>query len=86
MEAYFQTGLGIFVSVFLFLLGYRQTIGARRERVKNANNTIIETILRRLIIEKYKPTKPDIGKLIEGKARDYKVKTRDLLNVVCNTN
>lgn len=81
MEAYFQTGLGIIVSVILFLIGYRQTIGARRERIKNANTTIVETILRRLILDKYKPTKDDINRIIEGKARDFKVKARDLLNV-----
>jgi uncharacterized membrane protein YeaQ/YmgE (transglycosylase-associated protein family) len=81
MEAYFQTGLGIFVSVFLFILGYRQTIGAKRERIKVANNNLIETILRRLILESYSPDKDDVKRLIEGKARDYKVKKNELLNV-----
>lgn len=87
MEAYIQTGLGILVSVLLFLVGYRQTIGARKERIKSANEKLIETILRRLILEKYSPKKGDIQRLVEGKARDYKVRHKDLLSVdqVLNT-
>jgi len=80
MEQYIQTALGILVSVLLFIVGYRQTIGARKERVRACNEKIIETILRRLILEKYTPKKEDIKKLIEGKARDYKVKQKDLLS------
>lgn len=80
MEQYIQTAIGIFVSVFLFILGYRQTIGARKERVKACNEKLIETILRRIILEKYTPKKEDVKRLIEGKARDYKVKQKDLLS------
>lgn len=80
MEQYLQTAIGIFVSVFLFILGYRQTIGARKERVKSCNEKLIETILRRIILEKYTPKKGDVKRLIEGKARDYKVKQKDLLS------
>lgn len=80
MEQYLQTAIGIFVSVFLFVLGYRQTIGARKERVKACNEKLIETILRRIILEKYTPKKDDVKRLIEGKARDYKVKQKDLLS------
>ena len=81
METYIQTGLGIIVSVLLFLVGYRQTIGARKERIKASNEKMLETILRRVILEKYEPKRNDIKRLIEGKARDYKVKQKDLLNV-----
>lgn len=80
MEQYLQTAIGIFVSVFLFILGYRQTIGARKERVKACNEKLTETILRRIILEKYTPKKDDVKRLIEGKARDYKVKQKDLLS------
>lgn len=81
METYIQTGLGIIVSVLLFLIGYRQTVGARKERVKSANDKLIETILRRIILEKYSPKRDEIKRLIEGKARDHKVKIKDLLSV-----
>lgn len=81
METYVQTGLGILVSVFLFLLGYRQTIGARKERIKTANEKLIETILKRIILENYCPKREDILRIIEGNARNYKVKPKDLLNI-----
>jgi hypothetical protein len=81
METYIQTGLGIIVSVLLFLIGYRQTVGARKERVKSANDKLIETILRRIILEKYTPKRDEVKRLIEGKARDHKVRVKDLLSV-----
>lgn len=81
MDTYLQTGIGILVSVLLFLVGYRQTIGARKERIKTANEKLLETILRRIILENYSPKKDEISRLIEGKARDYKVKHKDLLSV-----
>jgi uncharacterized membrane protein YeaQ/YmgE (transglycosylase-associated protein family) len=79
MDTYLQTGLSIIVSVGLFLIGYRQTIGAKKERIKTANEKLIEIILRRLVLEKYKPQKNDLKKIIEGKSRDFRVKSSDLL-------
>lgn len=52
MEAYFQTGLGILVSVFLFLIGYRQTIGIRRERIKNVNTKLCFMLKTSVLIDK----------------------------------
>lgn len=87
MDPYLQTGLGIIVSVLLFLIGYRQTIGARKERIKAANEKLIDTILKRIILEKYQPKRDDILRIIEGNARNYKVKPKDLLTTeqVINT-
>lgn len=51
----------------------------KKERVKTANEKIIETVLKRLILEKYTPKNEDLKRIIEGKSRDFKVKTRDLL-------
>ncbi|WP_076915310.1 MULTISPECIES: hypothetical protein [unclassified Pseudoalteromonas] len=51
MEGYLQTGVGILVSLILFVIGYRQTIGAKKERSKNANISIIRTIMRRMVLE-----------------------------------
>ena len=53
MEGYLQTGVGILVSLILFVIGYRQTIGAKKERSKNANISIIRTIMRRMVLEDY---------------------------------
>lgn len=78
MDGYIQTGLGILVSLVLFIIGYRQTIGAKKERAKNANQSIHRAILRRMVLEEYAPTYTDITKLIEGKAREFQVSINDL--------
>jgi hypothetical protein len=81
VAAYLQTGLGILVSVVLFLVGYRQTIGARKERAKAANAALVRALTRRLVLESYSPRAPDLARLIEGKALDYQVRVNDLLTV-----
>lgn len=78
MENYLFGILGIVVSITLFLIGYRQTVGAKRERITAANNDIEKILLRRIVIENYTPNITDISRLIEGKARDFKVKINDL--------
>lgn len=81
MDAYLQTGLGIFVSVILFLVGYRQTIGAKKERVRAANDSVHRSLLRRMVLENYCPKYSDISKILEGKARGFKVTTNELMSV-----
>lgn len=78
MDGYLQTGLGIFVSLILFVIGYRQTIGAKKERAKNANNSIHRAIMRRMVLEEYAPTYIDVTRIIEGKAREFHVSPNDL--------
>jgi hypothetical protein len=78
MDGYIQTGLGILVSLVLFVIGYRQTIGAKKERAKNANLSIHRAFLRRMVLEEYSPLYADISRLIEGKAREFQVSTNDL--------
>lgn len=81
MEPYMQTILaivGVAISVVLFVIGYRQTIGARKERVRAANTDLEKTLLRRIVLESYQPTVDGVARLIEGKARDHRVKPRDL--------
>lgn len=80
MENYILGLLGIFVSVILFLIGYRQTIGAMKERVRIANSDLEKILLRRIVLESYSPDLEDITRLIEGKSRDYKVKIANLLS------
>ena len=75
---YLLAGLGIFVSVTLFVLGYRQTIGAKKERVIAANAALERVLVRRVVLEKYAPKEFEIGRLIEGKARDHRVRATDL--------
>lgn len=73
MDGYLQTGLGILVSLILFVVGYRQTIGARKERAKNANSSVHRAIMRRMVLEDYAPVYNDVTRLIEGKAREFQV-------------
>lgn len=73
MDGYLQTGLGILVSLILFVIGYRQTIGARKERAKNANSSVHRAIMRRMVLEDYAPAYTDVTRLIEGKAREFQV-------------
>jgi len=73
MDGYLQTGLGILVSLILFVVGYRQTIGARKERAKNANSSVHRAIMRRMVLEDYAPAYSDVTRLIEGKAREFQV-------------
>ncbi|PSF11700.1 hypothetical protein [Marinobacter shengliensis] len=80
MDGYIQTALGIIVSLVLFVIGYRQTIGAKKERSKNANSSIMRTIMRRMVLEDYSPIYKDIARLVEGKAREFQVSPNDLLS------
>lgn len=76
------TFLGILVSVGLFVLGYRQTVGAYKERVRTANTDLEKVLLKRIVLESYQPTTEDLSRLINGKALDHRVKTRDLLSEI----
>lgn len=70
---------GIAVSVFLFLIGYRQTVGAKKERVAAADAEIEKILVRRIVLEGYSPKIADFERLTEGKARDFRVARSDLI-------
>jgi hypothetical protein len=80
MANYFLGILGIAVSVLLFLLGYRQTVGAKRERIASANTQLEAILIRRIVLEKHTPSQADLLRLIEGKARDHNVSAEDLVS------
>ncbi|UCG15702.1 MAG: restriction endonuclease [Phycisphaerales bacterium] len=80
MGDYLLGALGIVVSVALFLVGYRQTIGAKKERVKAANSDLERILVRRIVLEKYAPKEAEVSRLIGGKARDFRVRATDLLS------
>ena len=62
----------------MFFLGYRQTVGAKKERIINANAEVEKILVRRIVLENYKACSFDINRLLEGKARDFRVKVGDL--------
>ena len=80
MDAYLSSGFGILVSIILFVLTYQQTIGAKRIRAKNANQDIHSLFMRRMVFEEYAPKFKDLTKIVEGKAREFKVSINDLLS------
>lgn len=80
LNAYLQTAIGIAVSIVLFLVGYRQTVGARKERARAANASLQRALLRRVVLEGYTPLGVDVDRLIEGKAREFQVRAADLLS------
>lgn len=80
MENYLLSILGIAVSIMLFFVGYRQTIGVKKERIKSANSEVEKIMVRRIVLESYTAKPIDIARLIEGKARDFRVKVGDLLS------
>src|ERR1700740_1972252 len=59
---------GIAVSVGTFWLGYRQTIGARQERIRSADAEIENSLLKRIALQDYTPEISDIEKAISGMA------------------
>lgn len=80
MNGYVQTGIGIAVSILLFWLSYRQTIGAKKERTKNANKSVHRAIMRRMVLEDYSPIYKDVSRIIEGKAREFNTSANDMLS------
>lgn len=64
---------GIIVSVGLFVLGYRQTVGARKERTTSANADLERLLVRRVVLESYVPTREGLGRLLEAQARAARV-------------
>ena len=77
---YLSEILSVAVSVVLFILTYKRTIGARKERATSANREIETILVRRLIQENYLPTAEEIARILDTKARDSRVRLSQLLN------
>ena len=72
--------LGTAVSILLFVIAHRQTIGARQERVRTANDEIEKILVRRIVLEGFDPSQEEIVRLIDTKSRDFRVRPTDLLS------
>lgn len=71
--------IGVILTIVFFVLGYRQTIGAKKERASAANKNITETLLRRFTLEEGFSIRPDgLEKIIIAKAIEYRVHPSDL--------
>jgi hypothetical protein len=75
---YLEIGIGIAVSVILFLVGYRQTIGAKKVRAESAFNEIGQILLRNLVDRNYVLTISEINRIIQAKCIEKKIKINDL--------
>ena len=73
MTTYLLAMLGIVVSVVLFLIGRRGTIGAAKERAVAVNSHLERILVRRLVLERHLLSETEISRLIEGKTRDHRV-------------
>jgi len=70
--------VGIVLSLVIFSVTYRQTIGASKERAQNANLEIDNILLKRSILDGISLTRPMIDTVIEGKAISHRVRVTDL--------
>ena len=80
MDPILQTGIGVAVSILLFLVAYRQTVGAKKERIRSASFSLRRSLLRRVVLENYDPSPRDLERLIESKARESRLTPEDLLS------
>ena len=63
--------LGILLTVAFFAIGYRQTIGARKERARAARKSAVDTLFRRLSLEpNFVMDRGQLRKVVEGWALD----------------
>lgn len=70
--------VGPILSVAFFLIGYRRTVGARKERARAGEAEVQRLLVRRVIVDGYTPSLTDLTRLIEHKARQHRVKVSDL--------
>lgn len=72
---------GILITLLVFIIGYRKTIGARDERVKTANKDIALILARLIANPKVKVDKKTVEGIMRSKAREYNVSTEYLNDI-----
>src|SRR4051794_7395347 len=79
---------GIVISLITFWLGYKQTIGAKQERIRATDAEIVATVMKRILLEDFEPTRQELDRFIRGKALSNRLsvsdlrQTRDLVSVL----
>jgi hypothetical protein len=71
---------GIALSILFFIVGYRKTIGAKKERVSVADREIVHGLAKRLVLEDFAPTREEIDRFAAGKARQHLIAAVDVLS------
>lgn len=73
--------LGVVLTVVFFAIGYRQTIGARKERARAANKGITDAFLRRIALDpEFIMDRTAIEKLLGGWAIDSRIRSIDMMS------
>ncbi|MGW1449637.1 hypothetical protein ACWCO3_15305 [Micromonospora sp. NPDC002411] len=70
--------IGLITSLVTFWLGYRQTVGARKERIRAADREIEELALKRMILEDWRPSYAELERFIAGVASGLEVPASSL--------
>jgi hypothetical protein len=74
--------LGVVLTIVFFFIGYRQTIGAKRERAAAANREIIETMVRRFTLDSEFGLRFDeVERFVAGVALDNRVRVSDVYSM-----
>jgi len=72
--------VGVVLTVVFFVVGYRQTIGARRERTRAANKGIVDALFKRLTLEPaFSLGLTEIEKLRVGGALSASINISDMM-------
>lgn len=69
---------GIFITLAVFFISYRKTIGAKKERVKSANKEIVAILARTIANPQVNIDRKAVQSVIRSKAREYNVAIDDL--------
>ena len=80
MADYVLPAVSIALTGLSFFMQLWWRIGAKKKRVSAANEDLVRILSRRIGLEADVPTQDDISRLIEGKTRDHKVRTTDILS------
>ncbi len=89
LRQFLPTIMSVTLTLLLFWINFRCSIGARKERARAANAELERTVLRQVVQENYTPNAHQLEVLGRGFASDYQVREVDMhlptvvLSVVC---
>ncbi len=74
--------LGVVLTVLFFVVGYRQTVGAKKERASAANKEILDVLSRRFVLERdFQMEFEELNKFLSGKGIEHKIGISDIFSL-----
>jgi len=73
--------VGILITLLVFMISYRRTIGARKERIKSANRETVTILARTIANSQIGVDEQMVQGVIRSKAREHNVSVGDLNNL-----